>query len=138
MRVVPDRVRDEVLGLGVLPQHREEVLLLEAAVELELGLELGEQPLARPDRAVGGLGEPAEQLVRLGRAGLHQCPQVHRKPLYAGRGRGCGGSLRREPAGRTASTRATWETAGTRSHADLKAATSDAVPRRRMAALGLP
>jgi hypothetical protein len=121
MRVVPDRVRDEVLGLGVLPQHREEVLLLEAAVELELGLELGEQPLARPDRA-----------------GLHQCPQVHRKPLHAGRGRGCGGSLRREPAGRTASTRAAWETAGTRSHADLKAATSDAVPRRRMAALWLP
>jgi hypothetical protein len=50
--VVPHGVRDQVLGLRVLPENREQVLLLETGMELELSLELGEKPLPRFHRAV--------------------------------------------------------------------------------------
>ena len=79
--VVLDRVGDEVLGLGVPPEDREEVLLLEAGMELELGLQLGEQLLPGLHRAVRGLGQLGEQLVRFGGAGLHQGSKVHREFL---------------------------------------------------------
>ena len=70
--VVLDGGGDQIPGLGVLAQDREEVLLLKAHMRLELGLEFGEQPLTGLDCAVRGLGEAREQLVRLGRPGLHQ------------------------------------------------------------------
>ena len=81
LAVVPHRVGHEVLGFGVAPEHWEEVLLLEAGVQLELGLQLGKQLLPGLHRAAGGLGNPGEQLVHLGGAGQHQGSEGHGKIL---------------------------------------------------------
>ena len=63
---------DELLGLLALSQNREEVLLLQSHLQLQLLLELREEALACLDRVAGGLGELSEELVRLSRAGLDQ------------------------------------------------------------------
>ena len=69
--VVADRVGDQVLGLRISSQDREEVLLLETSVEFQLGLELRKEPLPGLHCAVRGLGQLSKQLVGFGRTGLH-------------------------------------------------------------------
>jgi hypothetical protein len=67
----------EFLGFLVLPQRREQVLLLEPGQELQLLLELREQPLPGPHRAIAGLGKLGEEFVRLGRTAVNQLPDRH-------------------------------------------------------------
>jgi hypothetical protein len=58
-------------------KDREEVLLLEAGVELELGLEVGEELLPGLHRTARGFGELGEELGGLGRTGLHEGSEGH-------------------------------------------------------------
>src|SRR3712207_6251358 len=67
-----DRVGNKVLGFLVLSQDREEVLLLQSHLQLELLLQLREQALTRFDCVAGCHSELGEKLVRLGGTGLDQ------------------------------------------------------------------
>src|SRR4051794_21075724 len=55
-------------------------------MELEFGLELGEQLLPGFHCTFGGFGELGEQLVHLGGTGLHECAKGHGIILLACRG----------------------------------------------------
>jgi hypothetical protein len=46
-------------------------------MELELALQFGKQLLPRLHRAVRRFGEPGEQFIGLGRAGLHEGSKSH-------------------------------------------------------------
>ena len=70
--VVGERRGHEPLGGLVFPEHREQVLLFEPGEQIQLRLEIREQPLARLDRTVRGIHELGEELVGLGRTGLEQ------------------------------------------------------------------
>ena len=81
--VVGQGVGRQGLGLRALAQRREQVLLLEPGQQLQLRLELREQPLAGLHGAVAGLGEPGEELVRLGGAAVDHLAEGHRCcPLF--------------------------------------------------------
>ena len=72
MLVVGKRRGHEPLGGLVFPEHREQVLLFEPGEQIQLRLEIREQPLACLDRTVRGVHELGEELVGLGRTGLKQ------------------------------------------------------------------
>ena len=71
--VLPNGGGDEIFGLRLLAQDREQVLLLQFDVLLEPGLQLREQPLASLHRVVRGLRETRKQVIGLGGSSLHQC-----------------------------------------------------------------
>src|SRR5215207_8437285 len=70
--VVVERVGHEVLGLLALPENREEVLLFQPHLQLQLLLQFREQALAGLDRVAGCLGKFGKELGRLGGTGLDQ------------------------------------------------------------------
>jgi hypothetical protein len=75
--VLADRVRDQALRLGIAPENREEVLFLEAGVELKFRLQLGEELLPCLHGTVRCLGQLCEELVGLGGTGLHEGSEGH-------------------------------------------------------------
>ena len=70
--VVGKRRGHQPLGGLVFPEHRKQVLLFEPGEQIQLRLEIREQPLACLDRTVRGIHELGEELVGLGRTGLKQ------------------------------------------------------------------
>ncbi len=64
---------NKLLGIRMLLEGWKEMLLLQVRMTLELGLKLREQIFAGFQRTVRGFGERREQLIRFGRARLHQC-----------------------------------------------------------------
>src|SRR5215203_1647203 len=70
--VVVERVGHEVLRLLALPENREEVLLFQSHLQLQLLLQFREQALACLDRVTGCLGKFGKELGRLGGTGLDE------------------------------------------------------------------